>query len=195
VSRAVEGIAQSTHLANAVVVRLAPGVGAGAVARHIERWKHYTVLTTAEEEQILTRTVIEKARRQLGLFTVILLVISTVIVALIIYTLTIDKIREIATLKLIGAPARMMVKLIMQQALALGAIAFAVGGALIHSLHDRFPRRVVLLPADQRQTSTGISLWVRTLVASLPSSGAAMPLPCEAMNHEGPGTSFVPADG
>jgi putative ABC transport system permease protein len=28
-------------------------------------------------------------------------------------------------------------------------IAFAVGGVLIHELHDRFPRRVVLLPADQ----------------------------------------------
>jgi putative ABC transport system permease protein len=71
-----------------------------------------------------------------------------VIVALIIYTLTIDKIREIATLKLIGAPGLVVVKLIMQQSLALGAIAFAVGGVLIHSLYDRFPRRVVLLPAD-----------------------------------------------
>jgi multidrug efflux pump subunit AcrA (membrane-fusion protein) len=62
----------------------------------------------------------DKARRQLGLFTVILLVISTVIVALIIYTLTVDKIREIATLKLIGVPGWLMVKLIMQQSLALG---------------------------------------------------------------------------
>jgi putative ABC transport system permease protein len=148
VSGAVEGITQSTHIANAIAVRLAPGAEAGLVGRRIEGWKHYTVLTAWDQEQILTRTVIDKARRQIGLFTVILLVISTVIVALIIYTLTIDKIREIATLKLIGAPGLMMVKLIMQQSLALGAIAFAVGAVLIHSLYDRFPRRVVLLPAD-----------------------------------------------
>jgi putative ABC transport system permease protein len=148
VTETVEAITQSTHIANAVVVRLAPGADAAGVARHIEAWKHLTVLTAAEQERILTRFVIEKARRQLGLFTAILLVISTVIVALIIYTLTIDKIREIATLKLIGAPGLVVVRLIMQQSLALGAIAFAVGAVLIHSLYDRFPRRVVLLPAD-----------------------------------------------
>jgi putative ABC transport system permease protein len=148
VTGAVEAITQSTHIANAVALRLAPGADAGAVGRRIEGWKHYAVLTAAEQERILTRTVIDKARRQIGLFTAILLVISTVIVALIIYTLTVDKIREIATLKLIGAPSAVMVKLIMQQALALGAIAFAVGAVLIHSLHGRFPRRVVLLPAD-----------------------------------------------
>jgi putative ABC transport system permease protein len=149
VAGAVLAIAQSTHIANAIALRLGPGADALAVAREVERWKHYAVLTAAEQERILTRTVIEKARRQLGLFTVILLVISTVVVALIIYTLTVDKIREIATLKLIGAPGALMVKLILQQSLALGAIAFAVGAVLIHLLHGRFPRRVVLLPADQ----------------------------------------------
>ncbi len=148
ITATVEAITQSTHIANAVVIRLVPGADGRDVARRIEAWKHHTVLTAAEQEQILTRFVIEKARRQLGLFTAILLVISTVIVALIIYTLTIDKIREIATLKLIGAPGLVVVKLIMQQSLALGAIAFAVGALLIHSLYDRFPRRVVLLPAD-----------------------------------------------
>jgi putative ABC transport system permease protein len=149
IAATVEAITQGTHIANAVLIRLAPGTDPAAVARKIEAWKHYTVLTSSEQEQILTRTVIEKARRQLGLFTAILLVISTVIVALIIYTLTIDKIREIATLKLIGAPSFVVVKMIMQQSLALGAIAFAVGALLIHSFHDRFPRRVVLDSADQ----------------------------------------------
>jgi putative ABC transport system permease protein len=48
---------------------------------------------------------------------IILTVVSGVIIALIIYTLTMDKIREIATLKLIGAPDRTIVGLILQQAL------------------------------------------------------------------------------
>ena len=33
-------------------------------------------------------------------------------------------------------------------AVLMTSIAFAVGAILIHSLYDRFPRRVVLLPAD-----------------------------------------------
>jgi putative ABC transport system permease protein len=149
VTAAVEAITQSTHIANAIVMRLAPGADAGEAARRIEAWKHYTVLTAPEQERLLTLIVIDKVRRQIGLFTTILLVVSTVIVALIIYTLTIDKIREIATLKLIGAPGSVVVKMIMQQSLALGTMAFVVGAALIHTLYDRFPRRVVLIPGDQ----------------------------------------------
>jgi putative ABC transport system permease protein len=145
----VEDLAENTHLANAIVIRLTPGAEPAAVARRIQAWKHYAVLTAAEQEQLLTLIVIDKVRRQIGLFTTILLVVSTVIVALIIYTLTIDKIREIATLKLIGAPRLVVVKLIMQQSLALGAIGFTVGAVLINSLYERFPRRVVLVPSDQ----------------------------------------------
>ena len=145
----VERLTENTHLANAVVIRLAPGADPNAIARRIETWKHYAVLTAADQEQLLTQIVIDKVRRQIGLFMVILLVVSTVIVALIIYTLTIDKIREIATLKLIGAPRFVIVKLIMQQSVALGTIAFTVGAVLVNSFYDRFPRRVVVFPTDQ----------------------------------------------
>jgi len=149
VTAAIEVMTQNTHVANAIAVRLEPGADPGEVARRITAWKHHTVLTTAEQEELLTEIVIEKVRRQIRLFMIILLVVSTVIVALIIYTLTVDKLREIATLKLIGAPGFVVVKLIMQQSLALGTIAFVVGSVLIHMLYDRFPRRVVLFPSDQ----------------------------------------------
>ena len=82
------------------------------------------------------------------MFTTILLVVSTVIIALIIYTMTMDKLREIATLKLIGAPDRTIVGLIVQQALAMGVIGFAFGALLITAAKDHFPRRVVLQPED-----------------------------------------------
>ncbi|MBI1847484.1 MAG: ABC transporter permease [Candidatus Rokubacteria bacterium] len=149
VTATVEDLTENTHLANAVAIRLAPGADASAVARRIEAWKHYAVLTASEQEQLLTLIVIDKVRRQIGLFTTILLVVSTVIVALIIYTLTIDKTREIATLKLIGAPRSVVVKLIMQQSVALGVIAFTVAAILVNSLYERFPRRVVLFPSDE----------------------------------------------
>jgi putative ABC transport system permease protein len=138
----------SSDIVNAVVARVDGNVPAGAVADGVRRWKHLAALTQDEQETILSRSVVERARRQIGLFTSILLTVSTVIIALIIYTLTIDKMREIATLKLIGAPDRTIVGLIVQQALAMGAIGFLLGAALIALAKDHFPRRVLLQPED-----------------------------------------------
>ena len=138
----------SSDIVNAVVARLSPNVVADTLADTVRRWKHLAALTQAEQETILTRSVVERARRQIGLFTTILLVVSTVIIALIIYTLTIDKMREIATLKLIGAPDRTIVGLIVQQAIAMGFIGFTFGAVMINLFADRFPRRVLLMPED-----------------------------------------------
>ena len=66
------------------------------------------------------------------------------IIALIIYTMTMEKLKQIATLKLIGAPDRTIIGMIVQQALALGSIGFVIGAALIFNIKDHFPRRVVL---------------------------------------------------
>jgi putative ABC transport system permease protein len=96
----------------------------------------------------LTRNVIERARRQLGLFMAILTVVSAVIIALIIYTLTMDKVREIATLKLIGAPDRTIIGLILQQALLMGVVSFITGTVLVYIFKGYFPRRIVMLPED-----------------------------------------------
>jgi putative ABC transport system permease protein len=106
------------------------------------------VLSEAEQEAILTITVIERARRQLGLFMAVLTVVSAVIIALIIYTLTMDKLREIATLKLIGAPDRTIIGLIVQQAVLMGVVGFVAGAALVSAAKDWFPRRVIMEPTD-----------------------------------------------
>ena len=133
---------------NAVLVRLAPGVPAAAVAAEIERWKHLAAVSQAEQENFLTEFVIDKMQRQLGMFMAILITVSAVILALIIYTLTMDKLRSIATLKLIGAPDRVIVGLILQQAMVLGVAAFVFGLGLILAVKDHFPRRVMLEPRD-----------------------------------------------
>lgn len=144
----VEEIVGNTHIVNAVIARIDRREVPEAVAARIFRWTHYTALTSAQEEEILTKHVIEKPRRQLGLFRIILLVISAVIIALIVYTLTIEKIRDLATLKLIGAANHRIVGLIMQQSLAMGILGYLIGAALIYATYDKFPRRIVLLPID-----------------------------------------------
>ncbi len=133
---------------NAVLVRLDPGVPRAAVSAEIDRWKHLSAVTEQQEEDYLTVFVIDKMQRQLGLFMVILIVVSAVIISLIIYTLTMDKLRSIATLKLVGAPDRTIVGLIVQQALILGVSGFAIGLALISVTKGYFPRRVLLEPRD-----------------------------------------------
>jgi putative ABC transport system permease protein len=131
---------------NAVVARLMPNASPDGVAETVRRWKHLSGITQAEQETILTLSLVDRARRQIGLFTSLLLIVSAVIIALIIYTMTMEKLKQIATLKLIGAPDRVIVGMIVQQALALGFIGFAIGATLIVNIKDYFPRRVVLEP-------------------------------------------------
>ncbi len=154
----------SSDIVNAVIARVSAHVPVAAVADGVRRWKHLAALTQEEQETILSRSVIERARRQIGLFTALLLVVSTVIISLIIYTLTIDKMKEIATLKLIGAPDRTIIGLIVQQALAMGTIGFAFGALLILSLKDGFPRRVLIEAPDV--VALGAAVVVVCILAS-----------------------------
>jgi putative ABC transport system permease protein len=78
-------------------------------------------------EEILIAKLIATSARQIGMFLAILTVVSAAIVAFIIYTMTLGKIREIAVLKLIGTRNRTIAGMILQQALGLGLIGFIVG--------------------------------------------------------------------
>jgi putative ABC transport system permease protein len=133
---------------NAVLVQLHSGVSKVAVAQDIERWKHLSAVSQQQEEDYLTVFVTSRMQQQLGMFMAILIVVAAVIIALIIYTLTMDKIRSIATLKLVGAPDRTIIGLIVQQALMLGVGAFGLGIALTSTFKGYFPRRVLMEPRD-----------------------------------------------
>lgn len=159
-----------TDIVNAVVARVATTVSPDAVAESLRRWKHLTAMTQTEQENLLLESVVAKARKQIGLFTLILLGVSAVIIALILYTMTLDKLREIATLKLIGAPDRTIVGMIVTQALAMGGIGFLSGAVMIASVSDHFPRRVVLQPGD------GMILGLIVLLVCLLASGLGVRL-------------------
>ncbi len=157
--------ASSRDTVNAVVARLDPNASADAVAETVRRWKHLAAITQEQQELILTRSLVDRARRQIGLFTSLLLIVSAVIIALIIYTMTMEKLKQIATLKLIGAPDRTIIGMIVQQALALGVIGFAIGATLIVTIKDYFPRRVVL------EADNALMLGLIVFVVCLLSSG------------------------
>ena len=138
----------SNSYVNAVLVRIAPEFTAQQVAEPIRRWKRLTVYDRAQMEGILVGKLIATSARQIGMFLVILALVSAAIVAFLIYTLTMDKIREIAVLKLIGTKNRTIAAMIVQQALVLGLIGFVVGKITATFAAPLFPKYVLLVPFD-----------------------------------------------
>ena len=148
VVEAVNAMQASSTSVNAVLVRLAPAADAQAVAEHIRRYQRLTVYTRAQMQEILVSKLIATSAKQIGMFLAILALVSAAIVAFIIYTLTMDKIREIAVLKLIGTKNRTIAAMILQQALALGLIGFSVGKISATFAAPLFPKYVLLEPGD-----------------------------------------------
>jgi putative ABC transport system permease protein len=165
---------------NAILVRVAPGADPDAVAGEIRRWKRLTVHTRAEMNEILQAKLIATSARQIFMFLVILSVVSAAIIAFIIYTLTLGKIREIAVLKLIGTRNRTIAGMIMQQAVGLGVIGFMVGKIAATLWAPIFPKYVLLLPED---ATRGFAIVVTICVlASLFAIRAALRVdPAEAI--------------
>ncbi len=133
---------------NAVLVQIKPGQDVEETAEMIRRWKRLQVYTRAQMEDILVGKLIATSSKQIGMFLVILAMVSAAIVAFIIYTLTLGKIREIAVLKLIGTKNRAIAGMILQQAVALGVIGFMVGKVAATFWAPIFPKYVLLEAGD-----------------------------------------------
>lgn len=133
---------------SAVVVRVDDGTNIDEVASTIAGWSDVTAYSQGGQREFLLKGSVEKVRRQIGLFRVLLTIIATIIMALIIYTLTLDKLHSIALLKLIGAPNAVILGLILQQAIALGVLGYAVAYLFGSKIFPRFPRRVILTQED-----------------------------------------------
>ena len=133
---------------SAVMVTLQPGAHAAKVAATFATWPDITVYSTPQQVELLLAGMVDKAKRQLGLFRVLLIIISTIIMALIIYTLTLDKIHDIAMLKLMGARNGVIVGLILQQALLIGALGYGLAYWLGTFAFPQFPRLMVIVSPD-----------------------------------------------
>ena len=145
---AAQASATQARSVNTVLVRLAPGTDPATVANEIQRWKRLTAYTKAQMEDILIAKLIATSAKQIGMFLVILSIVSAAIVAFIIYTMTLGKIREIAVLKLIGTRNRTIAGMILQQALGLGVIGFIVGKTAATLWAPVFPKYVLLQTQD-----------------------------------------------
>lgn len=138
----------ASRMVNAVLVRVKPGYDDGEIAKQIRRWKHLQAYTKDQMEEILVAKMIATSAKQIFMFLVILSVVSAAIVSFIIFTMTMNKLREIAVLKLVGAGNRTISGMILQQALGLGLIGFVVGKTAATLWAPLFPKYVLLIPGD-----------------------------------------------
>lgn len=166
---------------SAVMLTLAPGVDPQRVVSVIEGWGDVSVFTRQAQRDLLLEGSVEKIKRQIGLFRVLLTIIAAIIMALILYTLTLDKIHSIALLKLIGAPNSVILGLILQQALLLGLIGFAIAYLLGQQVFPMFPRRVIITDGDVSQLGV-IVLGISVLSSFLGIWKAMRVSPNEALS-------------
>ncbi len=151
---------------SAIMVTLQPGADAAAVASVFAAWPDVTVYSTGRQIELLLAGMVDKARRQLGLFRALLIAISAIVMALILYTLTLDKIHDIAMLKLMGARNGVIAGLILQQALLIGALGYGLAYWLGTYAFPRFPRLVVIETPDLLSLA-GIVLGISVLSSLL----------------------------
>lgn len=131
----------------AVIVTTLPGMAAEA-ARVIGAWGDVAVLSREDQRSVLIDGRLWRLRMQILFFTVLLLIVTGVVIAMTIYTSTIAKLHEIAMLKLIGARDSFILRMIFEQAVLIGLFAYVLALALSMLVFPQFPRRVVLIPED-----------------------------------------------
>ncbi|MBK9495806.1 MAG: ABC transporter permease [Xanthomonadales bacterium] len=180
VRSAIDALQQSTGSVNTVLIRLSPGADAQAVTRAIREGLALGVHDREAMQDILIAKLIATSARQIAMFLVILAIVSAAIVAFIIYTLTLGKLREIAVLKLIGTRNRTIALMILQQALALGLIGFAFGRISAHLWAPYFPKFVLLIPEDSLR-ALALTLVVCALASALAIRAALTVDPAEAI--------------
>jgi len=78
--------------------------------------------------------------------------------------MTLEKMKEISIMKLIGIPNSVIIKMIVQETLLLGFLAFVFGNAFSHLIYTKFPKRVVLELPDAWM------LFIVVILASILSS-------------------------
>jgi len=133
---------------SAVLVKVQPGFDPNQVQAIIAQWPDVSVYSSDGQRSLLVSGIVDRSRRQLGLFRMLLIIVSGIIMALILYTLTLDKLHDIAMLKLLGSRNLVILSLILQQALLLGSLGYCIAYFLGQWVFPYFPRRVVILQED-----------------------------------------------
>ena len=151
---------------SAVMVDLISPEQRDAVVERFRGWRDVSVYTQEDQRQLILGGVVERTRKQIGLFRALLVVISTILMGLIIYTMTVDKLHSIALLKLLGARRSVIFGMILQEALLLGGISYGLAIVIGNNVFHLFPRRVII--GDEHR------LWLLVVVVVISILGSVL---------------------
>jgi len=170
--RKASSLSENLHMINAIAVRVEPGVSIEEVAAEIRHWKHLEVYTSARQVNIQLMGANRLILMQLSLFRLLLLIIAGVIIGLITYTFTLDKIKDIAVLKLLGTQTTRIYSMIIQQAVLMGLLGTVMGAMMEFAAEPYFPRRVTATLGDMAQML--VIITIISILASLVAVRRAM---------------------
>jgi len=110
----------------------------------IEKWGDVRVFNQDEQIDIMLNGRLYKLRLQILAFVVTMLTVMAAVVSFAIYGSVIEKVHSIAMLKLMGARNSVIVWMIVQNSLLIGAFGCVVGLAGSQLVFPHFPRNVVM---------------------------------------------------
>nr|WP_246739471.1 ABC transporter permease [Martelella sp. HB161492] len=143
-STSATAVAPNAGKIAAVLVTLDPAADEQTVVNRISSWGDAEVVTNSQQRDMILNKRLGKLRFQILAFTILILVITFLVVSLIIYTMTLEKLHEIAMLKLIGARNSVIAGMIGGEAALIGIVGYglAIFGSLM--IFPMFPRRIVI---------------------------------------------------
>lgn len=112
-----------------LLVKVKAGFEPAMVARDIERWTGLAAYTQGEFKDRTTRYLIRNipAFTVFGLSTIIAFIIGGLIAGQVFYNFTLDNLRYFGVMKALGATNGVLRRMIMAQALMVGAIGYGIG--------------------------------------------------------------------
>ena len=134
VGRPVSAILVSTH----------EGTDTASIRNIIERWGDVRVFSQAEQVEIMLNGRLYKLRLQILAFVFTMLAVMAGVVSVSVYASVLEKTHSLAMLKLMGAPNKTIVWMIVQNAMLIGVFSFAMGTSIAHLVYPHFPRNVVM---------------------------------------------------
>ncbi|HEX9925491.1 MAG TPA: ABC transporter permease [Anaerolineae bacterium] len=172
--RAAERLLLAPEAASFLFLTLEPGADAVAVeARLRRRLREVEILPVAVVKQNDVALLVKVFATPLRLMVAIAFAVGTAILGMIIYTATVERMREYGVLKAVGAKNRHLYWLVTQQGLvtALLGVSLGIGLAWLagQGVMRAFPKFLVILEPGSILTAASAGLLMGLLAALLPA--------------------------
>jgi putative ABC transport system permease protein len=157
-----------------LLLNLEPGADPAAVETRLRRrLRKVEILPAATVKQNDINLMVKVFAIPLQMMTTIAFAVGTAILGMIIYTATVERMREYGVLKAVGAKNRQLYGLVIQQGLVMALFGLILGLGLAwlaaQGVMNLFPKFLVVLQPGSILLTTAVGLLMGLLAALLPA--------------------------